>query len=80
MIEDMYNEEIKSQDGQDPKPNQSSAIDQKPIHGLVTTNVSTGAHNASGRDKVLLTLGLQQNREPTSFAMPQSPHQESFPL
>jgi hypothetical protein len=80
MIEEMYNEEIKSQDGQDPKPNQSPVIDQKPIQELVTTNVNTRAHNAGGRDNVSLTLGLQQNGESTSFAMPHSPHRESLLL
>lgn len=80
MVEEMYNEEIKNQDDQDPKPNQIHSVDEKPIHGYSTTNVSTRAHNAAGQGKVSLTLGLQQNGESTSFAMPQSPHRESLLL
>lgn len=83
MIEEMYKQETKIQDDQNPEPTnyQIHAVDQKPIQGYYsssTANVSTstGAHNAAvgGGGKVSLTLGLQQNgHEPTSIAVMQSP-------
>lgn len=85
MIEEMYKEETKIQDDQNPESNyQIHAVDQKPIHGYYssTANVSIGAHNAAaGAGKVSLTLGLQQNgHDPTSIAVMQSPHRESLLL